>query len=65
MNIYKATLNIEININKAETTKVALNTNFSKPRLVNEVDPPPIDLANPVPLDCMNIMTIRDIARSV
>lgn len=61
---YITTLIKDININKAETTKVALKTNFSRPRLVNEVDPPE-DLAKPVPLDCMNIITIRVIARRV
>ncbi len=52
-------------INKAETMNVALKINFSNPRLVKEDVPPPQDLAKPVPLDCINIMTTRIIAKSI
>ena len=45
--------------------KVILKTNFSSPLLVNEEDPPLKDLANPVPLDCMKITTIKTIAKSI
>lgn len=48
----------EIAINNAETTKVALKTSFSKPRLVNDEEPPPKLLEKPVPLDCIKIITI-------
>jgi len=52
-------------MNKAETTKVALKTIFSRPRLVNEEDPPPHDRAKPVPLDCVNIITVKKIAKTI
>lgn len=45
----------------AETTKVALNTIFSRPRRVNELDPPH-DLPKPVPFDCTSIRSESVIA---
>jgi hypothetical protein len=55
----------EMIIKRAETMNVARKTTFSKPRLVKDEEPPPQDLANPVPLDCMNIITIRATPRIV
>ena len=45
--------------------KVDLKTAFSRPLRVKDDDPPPKDLENPVPLDCMNIITMRAIAKRV
>lgn len=55
---YIATLIKDTIMNNAKTTKVARKTIFSKPRLVNDEELPPILLAKPVPLDCMKIITM-------
>jgi hypothetical protein len=46
---------------RAETTKVILKTSFSSPLRVKEAEPPPIPLANPLPLACI---VIRPISRT-
>lgn len=61
---HKVTLKKDTTMKSAEITKVARNTAFSSPLLVNDTDALD-DLANPVPLDCMNIMTINATAKMV